>query len=137
MASIDSSGIDEIVAEMKRQGELVGEVADRMLLAGAEVVKSAWRDSIRRHGLVKTGDMLESVGSPDGLKTEGGIRRINIHADGYDRHGKPNVVKAYVHNRGNSRNKATHFVDEAEKAAEAPVHAEYERIWNDFLNGRT
>ena len=58
MARFETTGLDELVEDMKRMGELSGETADKMLLAAAEEVKGAWKETAERFNFRDTGDMI-------------------------------------------------------------------------------
>lgn len=155
MARFDTIGLDELMAEMKKLGELSGEVADKMLMAGAEAVKEEWRKSAEKNQLRDTGDMIESIGFPRQPKTAGGIRTIDIYPQGKDRKGVRNAEKAFILNYGtqgtsseNAKRKrensdkrkgpgipATHWVDDADKASGEPVMAAMTAIWDEHLKG--
>ncbi len=139
MARFDTSGLDELLAEMKQMGELVGETADKMLMAGAEEVKAAWESAIELEGLVDTGDMLKSIGYARKPRTAGDIKLIDIYPQGKDRKGVRNAEKAFVNHYGTSGEKgvkATHFVDVADELAADFVMEAYERIWYEYLKGK-
>jgi len=155
MARFDTTGLDELLADMKRLGELSGDTADKMLMAGAEAVKEEWRKSAEKHRLRDTGDMIESIGFPRQPKTAGGIRTIDIYPQGKDRKGVRNAEKAFILNYGtqgtnsdNARRKrgkvdkrkgagipATHWVDDADKASGEPVMEAMGKIWDEHLKG--
>lgn len=139
MARFDVSGLDDLLADMKQMGELVGETADKMLMAGAEEVKAAWQKAIDQKGLVDTGDMLKSVGFSRKPRSAGDIRTIDIYPQGKDRKGVRNAEKAFVNHYGTSGEKGvkpTNFVDLADELAADPVMAAYERIWDEYLKGK-
>lgn len=136
MARFDTSGLDELLADMKRHGELIGETADKMLMAGAEEVKNAWESAIEMEGLVDTGDMLKSIGYARKPKTAGDIRVIDIYPQGKDRKGIRNAEKAFVNHYGSSSIDATHFVDIADEMSGDWVMQAYERIWDEYMKGK-
>lgn len=155
MARFDTIGLDELLEDMKRLGELSGDVADKMLMAGADVVKDEWRKSAEKNQLRDTGDMIESIGFPRQPKTIGGIRTIDIYPQGKDRKGVRNAEKAFILNYGtqgtsseNAKRKrensdkrkgpgipATHWVDDADKASGEPVMEAMGKIWDEHLKG--
>ena len=130
LARFETDGLDSILDEMKREGELTGEIADRMLLAGAEVVKEAWRESARRHNHKDTGDLIESIGYPRAPKTAGDIRTIDIYPQGRDRKGVRNAEKAFILNYGTKRRPGSHWIDDADRACGEAVVATMAEIWN-------
>lgn len=134
MARLDTSGIDGIIDELSRLGDIGQRVTDDMLRAGAEEVKKAWKDSADKHELRDTGDMINSIG-PTKTKTTDGARSVDIYPQGIDRKGVRNAEKAFVHHYGTSSIPAKHWVDEAEEAAGPKSQAAMEKIYDDFLNG--
>lgn len=133
MARFDTSGIDGILEEMDRAGMLVGETADSMLMAGAQVVSEEWRRAAEEAGLRDTGDMLKSIGYPRAPKTAGDIRSIDIYPQGKDRRGIRNAEKAFVNHYGTSRIKATHFIDVADERSGPRVQKAFEDIWDKAM----
>lgn len=121
MARFDCDGLDELIQQMTDVGELLnGETADKMLMAGAEQVKIAWQNAADQHGHRDTGAMIESIGykRPQDV---GGMRSVDIAPQGSDAKGVRNAEKAFILNYGTSRIKASHWVDDADKACEATV----------------
>lgn len=132
MAKLTIQGLDSVIADMKRLGELEGETADKMLTEGAKIVAEEWKNAIKQAGLVDTGDMLNSV-RPSKPKTSKDVRNIEVFPQGKDRKGVRNAEKAFVNHYGTSRIKKTRFVDKANAKAEPRVIAAYERIWNEHM----
>ena len=136
MAQFSTDGIDQIAAEMAWMGEAAGEVADEMLLAGAEEVKRAWKETAERHGYRETGDMIESIRADKAPKSDANdVRRINVYPRGKDRKGVRNAEKAYVLHYGTSKIHGSHWVDEADQDADPMVQDVFEKIWDRHLKG--
>ena len=136
MARFSTDGIDQIAAEMAWMGEAAGEVADEMLLAGAEEVKRAWKETAERHGYRETGDMIESIRADKAPKSDANdVRRINVYPRGKDRKGVRNAEKAYVLHYGTSKIHGSHWVDEADQDADPMVQDVFEKIWDRHLKG--
>ena len=136
MARFSTDGIDQIAAEMAWMGEAAGEVADEMLLAGAEEVKRAWKETAERHGYRETGDMIESIRADKAPKSDANdVRRINVYPRGEDRKGVRNAEKAYVLHYGTSKIHGLHWVDEADQDADPMVQDVFEKIWDRHLKG--
>jgi hypothetical protein len=136
MARFSTDGIDQIAAEMAWMGEAAGEVADEMLLAGAEEVKRAWKETAERHGYRETGDMIESIRADKAPKSDANdVRRINVYPRGEDRKGVRNAEKAYVLHYGTSKIHGSHWVDEADQDADPMVQDVFEKIWDRHLKG--
>lgn len=136
MAQFSTDGIDSIAEEMAWMGEAAGEVADEMLLAGAEEVKRAWKETAERHGYRETGDMIESIRADKAPKSDANdVRRINVYPRGKDRKGVRNAEKAYVLHYGTSKIHGSHWVDEADQDAGSMVQDVFEKIWDRHLKG--
>ena len=132
MAKLTIQGLDGVIADMKRLGELEGETADKMLTEGAKIVEEEWKSAIKKADLVDTGAMLKSVKATK-PKTSKDVRTIEVFPQGKDKKGVRNAEKAFVNHYGTSSIKATRFVDEANEKAEPRVLETYERIWNDHM----
>ena len=136
MAQFSTDGIDQIAAEMAWMGEAAGEVADEMLLAGAEEVKRAWKETAERHGYRETGDMIESIRADKAPKSDANdVRRISVYPRGEDRKGVRNAEKAYVLHYGTSKIHGSHWVDEADQDAGPMAQDVFEKIWDRHLKG--
>ena len=136
MARFDTSGLDDVLADMKRLGELEGETADKMLMAGAEQVKKAWKSSAEKHRHRDTGDMIESIGYPRKPKTVYGVRAIDIYPQGKDRKGVRNAEKAFILHYGTKKKPGSHWVDDADEMAAPLVTQAMTEIWDEHLKGK-
>ena len=132
MALFNGEGFDELLADLQKDKDLIEDAAPDMLAAGAEVVADAWRDAIKAHDLIDTGDMLDSVGPSDAVVTDR-EKKIAVYPQGRDRKGIRNAEKAFINHYGASRRKATHFVDDAETKAEGPAVDAMAAVWFDKL----
>ena len=132
MALFEAEGFDELVADLKKNADLLDSAAPEMLQAGAAVVADAWRDAIQSHGLIDTGDMLDSV-APSNLVNSSTEKKIAVYPQGRDRKGIRNAEKAFINHYGASRRKATHFVDDAETKAEGPAVEAMAAVWYEKL----
>lgn len=137
MARFDTSGIDEIIQAMTRMGQNVGPVAEQMVLAAADEIKTAWKDTARDRGLHDTGAMIDSIGyggtTPERL---GDIYYKDVYPQGKDGKGVRNAEKAFILHYGKSTYPATYWVDEADERSAAPVQARLEEIWDRFLESQ-
>lgn len=136
MAQFSTDGIDQIAAKMAWMGEAAGEVADEMLLAGAEEVKRAWKETAERHGYRETGDMIESIRADKAPKSDANdVRRISVYPRGEDRKGVRNAEKAFLLHYGTSRIRGSHWIEEAEQKALPTVQQVFGDIWDRHLKG--
>jgi hypothetical protein len=136
MARFNTTGVDEIIADMKRMGELAGPTAQKMLMAGAEEVKIAWKASAEAHGHRDYGDMIASINFPRKVSNAGEILSIDIYPQGKDRKGVRNAEKAFILHYGSSRIPASHWVDVADAMAGPRVQKVMEEIWDEHLKGK-
>lgn len=155
MARFETTGLDELVEDMKRMGELSGETADKMLLAAAEEVKGAWKETAERFNFRDTGDMIESIGFKGSPRTAGDVRMMDIYPQGKDSKGVRNAEKAFILHYGTSgsssksaqrqrRKKdkrpgpgipATHWVDSADLLSGPRVMNAMTKIWDEHIGG--
>ena len=151
MARFEVEGLDLIIADMKRHGELAGETAQEMLMAGAEEVKQAWKDEAERRQFKDTKAMIDSIGFPRSTKRSSDILSIDIYPQGKDARGVRNAEKAFIlhwgtNSKSTQRRKSkkkfsgpgiprTLWVDDADRASGPRVLDAYTRIWDAFLKG--
>ena len=146
MARFRTDGIDAIIQQMKDLQELSGDVANEMLMAGAEEAKKAWIKSAEMHGLRLTSQMINAIGyagKPSDIK---GIKSIDVYPIGKSNYtespdGKRIKRKkpvrlaeiAFILHYGSSKIRQTHWVDDADELSEEPVTRVMTEIWEDFL----
>lgn len=125
-------GLEDLSMKLLRMGDKSRGVSKAMLIAAAEKTKSAWRIAIERHGLIDTGDMLESVGY---RAPSANASSVEIYPQGTDRKGVRNAEKAFILHYGTSDKKhpATRFVDDAYKDAEAEAIPIMQDILGEFM----
>lgn len=133
MARFGMSGLDSVIAEMRKMGQESGAVADAMLLTGAAEVREAWRRSAEEHGHRDTGDMIESIGFPRAPQNIGGIKSIDIYPQGVDRRGKRNAEKAFILHYGTSKMQGSRWVDDADRYSEDTVVPAMTAVWDTWI----
>ncbi len=136
MARFDVSGLDETIEEMKRLGQMTGRTVDAMLMAGAEEVRKAWRQSAEEHRHRDTGDMIASIGFARKPKEIGSIRSINIYPQGKDKRNIRNAEKAFILHYGTTKIRGSRWVDDADKISEQTVVPAMIRVWEQFLQNQ-
>lgn len=136
MARFDVSGLDETIEEMKRLGQMTGQTADAMLMAGAEEVRKAWRQSAEEHRHRDTGDMIASIGFARKPKEIGSIRTIDIYPQGKDKRNIRNAEKAFILHYGTTKIRGSRWVDDADKISEQTVAPAMIRVWEQFLQNQ-
>lgn len=136
MARFDVSGLDETIEEMKRLGQMAGQTADAMLMAGAEEVRKAWRQSAEDHRHRDTGDMIASIGFARKPKEIGSIRTIDIYPQGKDKRNIRNAEKAFILHYGTTKIRGSRWIDDADKISEQTVVPAMIRVWEQFLQNQ-
>ena len=136
MARFDVSGLDETIEEMKRLGQMTGRTADAMLMAGAEEVRKAWRQSAEEHRHRDTGDMIASIGFARKPKEIGSIRTIDIYPQGKDKRNIRNAEKAFILHYGTTKIRGSRWVDDADKISEQTVVPAMIMVWEQFLQNQ-
>ena len=136
MARFDVSGLDETIEDMKRLGQMTGRTVDAMLMAGAEEVRKAWRQSAEEHRHRDTGDMIASIGFSRKPKEIGSIRSIDIYPQGKDKRNIRNAEKAFILHYGTTKIRGSRWVDDADKISEQTVVPAMIRVWEQFLQNQ-
>lgn len=138
MATMTSSGLSSLIDELKDLGELDnGDLTDKMLNAGGEVIVDAWKKGIKaniKHPNKSTGDLINSV-SATHIKKIKDVKSKNIMPDGYGSNGTPNMLKVYNMHYGNSKQTGKRFVDDIEKYAEGEAIDAMEKVFDEFKTG--
>ena len=131
MARMDTSGLDDLVNEMRRLGQDIGPVADEMLDAAAAVIRDQWKAVATEHGHVDTGAMIDSVDFP----VKGNVRAMyrDIYPQGTDAKGVKNAEKAFILHYGKHNMPGDYWVDEAEQKAGPEAVRVCQAIWDRFL----
>ena len=132
-ARFDTSGLDDLVDDMRRMGQDSGEVAEAMVNAAVIEIRDAWRQSAEDHELRDTGAMIESIGFPQPVQNVAGVLQRDVYPQGKDAKGVRNAEKAFVLNYGTSKIRPTYWVDNADEAAGPKVQARLEKIWDEYL----
>ena len=139
MARFDTSGLQDVLDEMTRLGESSGPVAEKMIMAGAEKVKQAWKRSAKEHeyfkggGKYATGDMINSIGYPRKPTRIGAALEMDIYPQGKNRRGRRNAEVAFVLHYGTSKMDPSRWVDDADRYSEETVVPAMREIWNDYI----
>lgn len=133
MARFDTSGLDKIIKEMERLGELSGSCALAMCNAAAAEIRDAWKESAEEHELRDTGAMIESIGFPAPPTQIGSVVYQDIYPQGKDAKGTRNAEKAFILHYGTSKIPATYWVDDADEKSEPRVTERLNAIWAEYL----
>lgn len=133
MARFRTKGIDELINTLISIGEGAGELADKMLLAGAEQVKISWEYAAAYHGHRDTGDLIDSIGYARKPQTISGVRKIDIYPQGKDRKGVRNAEKAFVLHYGTSKKPGSRWVDMADDLSGPRVEIAMKKIYDEYL----
>ena len=139
MARFDTSGLQDVLDEMTRLGESSCPVAEKMIMAGAEKVKQAWKRSAEEHeyfkggGKYATGDMINSIGYPRKPTRIGAALEMDIYPQGKNRRGRRNAEVAFVLHYGTSKMRGSRWVDDADRYSGETVVPAMQEIWDDYI----
>lgn len=133
MARLELDGLDETIEAMKQMGELTGQTANAMLMAGAAWIAQGLEKAARREGHKQSGDMILSIGYNASPKYVDDIPTIQVYARGRDREGVSNMDKAFVNNYGTTKLDDTHWWEEGEAEAEPKAAAAMVEVWDEFV----
>lgn len=133
MANFKTSGdiINDIANELEKLSEDISEqLGQKMLDEGAKIIELNWIKAIKKHKLVDTGDMVNSVGVAKGTKTK---KFRDVYPQGKDRKGVRNAEKAFIAHYGKSGQLGNRFVDEAEANADVECADSIQKILDDYI----
>jgi hypothetical protein len=136
MARLDTTGLDEVIQDMERMGQMSGAIAEQMVDAAAQVIRDSWKKEgaqFTKSGNRAHGDMVNSVGFPEGVQKTGNLLYCEIYPQGKDRKGVRNAEKAFILHYGKKGYPATHWVDDADANAEGPAFEACVAIWDSFI----
>lgn len=145
MARFRSEGLDALIVDLDKMGQTTGELAERILYAGAEQIKRAWKRAAEIHRLKLTGQMINSIGYPRKPKKVSDVLSIDIYPQGYstytEANGKRYVRKkpvrnaevAFINHYGTSRNPGTFFVDTADDLSGPLVEEACLKVYDEWL----
>ena len=136
MARFSTEGLDGIIDDLKAIGELSGEMADEMLLAGAEEVKQAWRRAAKMHSHFDTGDMFNSINYSRKPKLVSDIKMIDIYPQGTDRKKVRNAEKAFILHYGTSKRPGSRWIDTADDLSAEPVEKAMREVYETRMKER-
>lgn len=134
MARFEIQGMDEIIDQMRSMGELTGKVAATMLMAAAEDVRQAWRESAEEHGHRDTGQMIAAIGYPRQPTAAGDALSIDIYPQGKNTGGVRNAEVAFVLHYGTSKMPGSGWIDDADKKSGPKVTNTMASIWSNYLS---
>ena len=131
MARLDTSGLDDLINEMRRLGQDDGPVVDEMLDTAAGIIREQWKETARERGHVDTGAMIDSVDFP----VKGNARALyrDIYPQGTDAKGVRNAEKAFILHYGKRNMPGDYWVDDAEIKAGPEAIEACQAIWDRFL----
>ena len=126
-----STGLEEVEAAIMNEPEKVAALIPKMLDAGRAVMIGALQSAVTAHGVLMTGQLLNSVGE---YKTVGGLRPTTIIGFNGENSGRiRNMALAAINNygirRGRGKRAKRPFITDAQKSAEESVYRAMLAIW--------
>lgn len=148
MARFSTDGLDDLINDLKVMGELSGEMAEEMLLAGAEEVKQAWRKAAKMHKHLLTEQMFNSIDYSRKPKLVSDMKIIDIYPQGMSTYTISNGKKyarqdpvrnaeiAFIKNYGTSKHPGSHWVDTADELSAEPVEKAMREVYEKKMKER-
>lgn len=145
MARFETEGLDDLAFQLARMGESTGKLAHKILFAGAEEVKKAWKRAATEKGLHLTGQMINSIGYANEPKKGSDVLSIDIYPQGKSTYSKKkgktyirkksvrNAEIAFINHYGKSGNNGTHFVDYADDLSGPMVEEAVTEVFDRWL----
>lgn len=137
IATFSVSGFEEVEKELLRRSTIASEAVPAMLKAGADVLLKAQQSEISGGGLVRTGDLRNSIGIRK-LDTSGITAAAVIGPKGKDRKGVRNAEKGFILEygvKGNGRKKRTEpkrWMQEVASRGGDKAHEAMLKVWEDM-----
>jgi len=120
MATINFSGVDEMIGKLGAIGRTIDEYAPGILKSAAGELEKSIKGNINRivSPLESSGEMLRSVKTNRPYKNKNGVWKVKVGFRGKDSvTGTPNDLKAMLLEYGSSRQRPRPFIGPAEEAA--------------------
>lgn len=133
MAQFEIYGLDEVIEQMKAMGMLTGNVADAMLLAGAEMDRQVWVKVAESYPLRLSGDMIGSIGFSSRPVSVADAKHIDIYPLGVGSDGMRNATKAYWLHYAPEDHEGSGWIDKVDELAGEPVGNAMVKVWDEFL----
>lgn len=134
MAHLTIKGVDELVKELEKMGQLTGPLADAMLRAGIQPIVEARKAEAIKRKHVDTGQMVKAIAADRKVQDVGGAgKHMTVYARGTDRKGVRNAEKEYILHYGSGKLPADHWVDAASDKAEPQAIAAMTDVLNHFI----
>lgn len=139
MAGFDASGLDELIRDMTRLGQRTGAMAQAMTQEAGNEIAASWRREAEKRKFRKSGAMIESIGTPEGVQSfgDGGTVYVDVYPKGKDKKGTRNAEKAFILHYGTKHIRPSYWTDAANDAAEPVVGEKLEEMWGNYLETGT
>lgn len=133
MASLKIDGLERLTDELKKMGELSGDLANAMLKAGIVPVTERRREEAERRRHRDTGQMIANIKADRKVYQRNGAKEMTVYSRGVDDKGVRNTEKEYILHYGSSKLDGDHWVDDANAKAEPQAIAAMETVMNHFV----
>lgn len=140
MANVRTFGLTEEIQGLNLLAEDVRPTCERLVKEGADITVRATKTAAEKHGLRRTGQLVESIGY-DRVEMHSDSARVEVYPKGKrEKYGATNAMVGFVQDRGRSygktRRAGTGFFAEGQEASEDEVMALWEQGWSDFIEQR-
>lgn len=134
MAEIVMDDFEFISRRLENAARDIGKVSEAVLYKGAEQMIREWKHAIEENNLIDTGDLINSIGiDPKGIQRRGGVWQVGVGAQGKDRNGVRNGLKAGVLNYGTSSKEGYNYIPGIVKATDTNMRIMTQMILDTFI----
>ena len=138
MAGFAASGLDELIRDMTRLGQRTGAMAQAMTQEAGNEIAASWRREAEKRKFRKSGAMIESIGTPEGVQSfGGGTVYVDVYPKGKDKKGTRNAEKAFILHYGTKHIQPSYWTDAPNDDAEPKVGEKLEEMWGNYLETGT
>lgn len=113
-------GLDELIADMEREGATVDARGERVLLAAAEVFKQGYKQAAHENHFHRTGGLIASMGFSSKVKRARDILSVDVYPQGTNPKGQRYAEIAYILHWGTTSTAAQKRHNESKKYRNTP-----------------
>lgn len=136
MAQFNINGLDGLIMDLEQIKELPDPTAEKMLLAQANVIEKAQRETGRAFGVYRTGATLASITHSGMKRGANGDKEMYIYPQGVNARGTRNAEVAFINEYGAPERgiAARPFIRTANEKAAEEAAEEARKAYSEYLS---
>lgn len=132
-ANLETAGLDDLMLDLEAIMDIPDEVAEKILLAEAEIVERVQKETGKAMGVHRTGVTLAAITHGKMKRASTGDREVYVYPQGVNAEGNRNAEVAFINEYGKRGQKARPFIRTAnEKSADEAADAAA-LVYSEFL----